>query len=958
MEDNKKQEEEKDRDREKRIIIYIIIIIIIILSLLTSCSCTSGFFGKIGDIFGNQKDYEIDDNTNDLETIRNKDLKFEKDYLEISLSDAKSKLGFTYKNIKPTKFTCTTSDADIATCYVDGNHVVIIPKKKGTVTITLQTKANNKIYEATAKIKITSTRRYIRLTSESGTINLARTNEKIVGYTLVGLSGKVNATSSDESIAKVEVCDGYLKITAFKKGKVTITVSIIYNDTTYTTLYTLNVINSGTSTKYKDGNNYLKSLKTSVGTLSPKFDPNRNIYNVKVGSDIDKITITAIASSKKATITYNGKRVSSLKDLNLNYGDNTVVIRVTAEDGTTRDYIITINREPKQENRKDNNNLLESLNVSAGKLEPNFDPNKTSYNVEVDSSTDKITIDAIPSSKKATITYTHNGKKVDSLKDIELDYGDNTIVITVTAEDGSKKDYIININRKSHYTLKFEKTSYDIDLYADDSTHYISYKVYKNGVETTEYNSEAIKAQINASFKDAIEIVKVEKGVIVIKPDSSKIANMKDKKAILSIEYEGNKATAELNFKLHDYYLIANSNKYDMTVTTDENGKVTGETDVILRTDLFGGDIEITSSDDNKKITICSTNKNACVTISTDSNLIDKIEYTGENNTPSSLPIKIIANGPGDAKIHISGSAYQNEFTSFDVSLNITRRYLVTINANGGQFNIGTTEYIARISKNESVDLSEYDEPYKIDSTDECKYHKFIGYSKTTDGDILYNRTDKKIISNLEEDIVLYAIYENNSIPITENLTNKTLWLTDVPLFHNEEYYKIYNKDKVIYPGASGYYIMNFKNESSTSITIKGMTLKEESICIDGKGCINMGYIIQYRPLDKNNAKYYYGGENQYKILNKDISPISDNYNGKDIEFDEKITLKSKEEVAISLFWKWVEIDNESDKLDTMIGNQAAASKYDETINDKYRLFVGLNFENNSSCITQSSENE
>lgn len=187
---------------------------------------------------------------------------------------------------------------------------------------------------------------------------------------------------------------------------------------------------------------------------------------------------------------------------------------------------------------------------------------------------------------------------------------------------------------------------------------------------------------------------------------------------------------------------------------------------------------------------------------------------------------------------------------------------------------------------------------------------------------------------------------------------NKTLWLTDVPLFHNEEYYKLHGEDKVIYPGAHGYYIMNFKNESPSPVTIKGMTLKEETICINNKGCLNMGYIIQYRPSDKDNAQYYYGGENQYKILNKDVSPLMPNYEGKIITFNDKITIQSNEEIAISLFWKWVEIDKDSDKLDTMIGNQAAASRFDNTINDKYRLFVGLNFENSNSCITKKSENK
>jgi len=952
---NDRKQEEKEQSRKKRIIIYIIILIIIILSLLTSCSCTSNFLGKIGNMFENRGDYHIDEDTDDLETILNKELKFNKEYLEISLSEQKSKLGFTYKNIRPKKFTCTTSDASIATCYVKDHHVVIIPKRKGKVTLTLQTEVNHKIYKATAKIKITAENRYIKLDSNKGTINLAYEKERLVGYHLVNLSGKINAISSNEKIAKVEICDGYLKITAFKKGKVTITVSITYNDTTYTTLYTLNVIHTSSEIR-KDNNNFLKDIKVSEGTLSPSFDKNQSYYRVEVDSTIDKITLEAIASSNKATITCNGKKVSTLKDLELHEGDNTVIITVTAEDGTTRDYTVVIHKKPKENDQKDNNNFLKDIKVSEGTLSPSFDKNQSYYKVEVDSNIDKITLEAIASSNKATITC--NGKKVSTLKDLNLNYGDNTVVITVTAEDGSTRDYVVTINRKSDYVVKFEKSVYELDIYADDRAQAIFYKVYKNGVEVTDYNLDEIKPNISDEYKDIVEIIKKDKGVIVIKPDSKKIANMKDKNTNLSIEYEGKVTTTNIKFKLHDYYLIANKNEYDMIVATDENNKVIGQTDVILRTDLFGGDIEVKESADSKQITICSTNQNACVTISTTSDLIEKIEYTGEENTPSSLPIKITAIKDGQAKIHISGMAYGNTFTDFDVLVQIVRKYVVILDANGGQFNVGTTKYEGLISKEESLDLSTYDEPYKIDPTDECKYFKFIGYSKETNGQILYNTTDKKIIDNLEEDITLYAIYEENSNPIPDDLIKKTLWLTDVPLFHNEEYYKVYNEDKVIYPGAHGYYIMNFKNETNNVVTISGMKLKEETICIKDEGCINMGYMIQYRPADKDNVKYYYGQNNQHKILNKDVSPLLPNYDGKTIDFDEKITLQPQEEIALSLFWKWVEIDSNSDRLDTMIGNQVAKSKYDDTINDKYRLFVGLNFNMGSSCITKSSENK
>ena len=112
-----------------------------------------------------------------------------------------------------------------------------------------------------------------------------------------------------------------------------------------------------------------------------------------------------------------------------------------------------------------------------------------------------------------------------------------------------------------------------------------------------------------------------------------------------------------------------------------------------------------------------------------------------------------------------------------------------------------------------------------------------------------------------------------------------------------------------------------------------------------------MGYILRYQPKDANDAIYYYGAKDSYQILNLDtIHPDNLQYGGKMVHFNEPITLQSGEEIAISLFWKWVEIDRESDRLDTLIGNQAALSAYDETINDKYNLFVGVHYKLNLTC--------
>lgn len=953
IENNKTQEEQEEKNRRRRIIIYIIIIILILLALLTSCSCTSNFFGKIGDGFWNQKDYELNKDTSNLEVIKNKELKFNRKYLEISLSDSKSKLGFSYRNIRPKKFTCTTSDASIATCYVVGNHVVINPKKKGIITITLQAEANHKIYEATAKIKITKAKRYLKLSSKSGTIDLAKTNEKIVSYTLIGLSGKVKASSSNEKIAKVTVENGYLKIVAYKTGKVEITITLSYNGTIYKTSYLLTVINTKNSehSTIKDTNNYLKNIKVSEGSLVPSFDRNCTSYTVKVGENTDRIDILAIASSKKAIITYNGKKVSSLKDFPLNYGDNTVVITVKAEDGSTREYTVTIHREYKTPPKKDHDNYLKDIKVSEGTLSPTFDKNKNEYIVNVDSDIDHIDINATPNSKKATVTY--NGKEVSSLKDLPLNYGDNKVIITVRAEDGSTRDYIVNIHRQEKYTIKFNQDIYEFQMYTDNLEFAIVYKVYKNGVETTDYNINDIKAQLSEKFTDAIEVTLPEKGVVVLKPDSAKIKELLDKNGKLTIFYQDKKATTTILFKKVNPSLSVEKEKLEMSITPDENGNVKGTTELIVDTNLFTGEVTVEKSANGKELKICSKKqKETCVTVKTDSSSIENIDYNNDEIGPVSLPIKITATKEGKATIIVTGVVNGVEFIkSISVTIEITQKYILTLLANGGLFNENTKEYTFELAKNEEKDLSLVEEPYKLDENDPCKTYKLKGYSKEPNGTIIYNRTDKKIVKNLTGNLTLYAIYEENSTPITGDMNTYTKWLTEVTIFHNEKYYQEHGEDKVIYPGANGHFIMNYKNTEKETILITGLTLKENTICIQQKGCLNMGYILRYQPKNTADAIYYYGTKDNYQILNLDtIHPEDIQYNGKKINFKDPIVLKSGKEIAISLFWKWVEIDNASDRLDTLIGNQAAHSVYDETINDKYDLSVGVHYKLDLTC--------
>ncbi|MGO0063380.1 tandem-95 repeat protein [Brevibacillus fluminis] len=90
----------------------------------------------------------------------------------------------------------------------------------------------------------------------------------------------------------------------------------------------------------------LRSLSISGGTLKPEFRADQTAYSVEVGSDVTRITVTPIASHWAAAIMVNGKAVASgtSETIAINDGGADVQIVVTAQDGTTKTYTISISQ--------------------------------------------------------------------------------------------------------------------------------------------------------------------------------------------------------------------------------------------------------------------------------------------------------------------------------------------------------------------------------------------------------------------------------------------------------------------------------------------------------------------------------------------------------------------------------------------------------------------------------------
>jgi hypothetical protein len=175
----------------------------------------------------------------------------------------------------------------------------------------------------------------------------------------------------------------------------------------------------------------LQQLEVSEGTLTPDFAANILIYTVDVAYEVETIDVTGTATDANAVVTGNviGK--------SLEVGENTVTITVTAEDNlNTNDYVVTINRvQPLSTDA-----TLQQLEVSSGTLTPDFAANILIYTVDVAYEVETIDVTGTATDANAVVTGNIIGKS--------LDVGENTVTITVTAEDDFySNDYVVTVNR-------------------------------------------------------------------------------------------------------------------------------------------------------------------------------------------------------------------------------------------------------------------------------------------------------------------------------------------------------------------------------------------------------------------------------------------------------------------------------------------------------------------------------
>lgn len=206
----------------------------------------------------------------------------------------------------------------------------------------------------------------------------------------------------------------------------------------------------------------LQSLSLSNGTLSPVFSTLTRNYTAAVANDVSSFSATWLTTHANATSQVrinSGNFISvargvSSPALPLIVGNNTITIRVTAQDGVTAgNHTVIVSRQ------RSSNAELSSLAISAGALSPAFESSTANYSLTVPNSLVSTTVNATKATSGGKIEVRVNQGAFAAITTakasaaLALVGGLNRVETRVTAEDGlTTRSYVVNITRTPSVT--------------------------------------------------------------------------------------------------------------------------------------------------------------------------------------------------------------------------------------------------------------------------------------------------------------------------------------------------------------------------------------------------------------------------------------------------------------------------------------------------------------------------
>jgi hypothetical protein len=188
----------------------------------------------------------------------------------------------------------------------------------------------------------------------------------------------------------------------------------------------------------------LSELAIDGIALNPAFEisgKNRDFFAV---TDNERITLhaTPTAQSEGASIDVkvNDDTVSSLSEISLNPGINTIAITSIAPDKKTKlIYTLTVIRQVDSSSSK-----LAYLKIAGGAFDKEFNPDETTYSINVTSTMNPVNLCAIAQARGANVSVKLNDELVSDTSSIRLRPGALSVITIVVTKGSSSTTYKIN----------------------------------------------------------------------------------------------------------------------------------------------------------------------------------------------------------------------------------------------------------------------------------------------------------------------------------------------------------------------------------------------------------------------------------------------------------------------------------------------------------------------------------
>ena len=434
-------------------------------------------------------------------------------------------------------------------------------------------------------------------------------------------------------------------------------------------------------TRTKSNDTTLSKVTLTIGSDSSRYCLMENDKcKINVPSDTTKFSLTSEINSESTISPVNGTEFTMTPTERI----KDITLTVTAEDGTKKEYTVTVERQ------KSSNNNLSDIKVDNVSLS-DFNKNKLTYNITVPGTTSSVLVSAtVEDTGKAVITTDLSNK-------FSLDFGSNKIEIVVKAENDELKTYTLYIEKSKRINANLKDLKVDNETITDfnkDKTEYTLDDVLFN---KTELNISAIAEDTLAKVSGTGNI-KLKTGdnkiiITVTAHDTSVVKNY-----IINVRREKNSDNKVKSIKVSGVTPTLNADgTYSATLPNN-------------KTTLTPSDVDVTVSED------AIIEKSPAISLTTKNDNIYTFKVTAENGDEKTYTIKVTRTKSNDTSIKkvtltigTDSSRYclltdnkckigvPSDTTKFSLSSEINSESVITP-ANGTEFTMSSTERIKDIT--------------------------------------------------------------------------------------------------------------------------------------------------------------------------------------------------------------------------------------------------------------------